>query len=184
MPRVLLCSTPRVGSVSYAEKMSELMCLPLAFQPWEPYAFNKQPEEVKKRTLEAVDSQNVFVHSHIHVCSDKIKSFDYVIYIGRKDRIRQAWSFFVALHNKKMQNLKIENQIIPRPSSEVIQMFIDWIRLWDQMSAGQHVVFYEDLNLKNNKWQQCVYSNIQIEDFAAIENSITEQLGSRVRLSP
>lgn len=175
MPRILICSTPRVGSVSYAEKLSNLLRLPLAFQPWEPYAFNKQPESVRQITLNSVDTKNVVIHSHIHACLDKISTMDCTVYIGRRDRIKQAWSFFVALHLGKMQNLNIENIVIPEPTQDVVSMFIRWINLWDQTSVDQHKIYYEDLDLSNDKWNRCVYKNIQIQNFSSIENQIKDQ---------
>lgn len=180
MPRILICSTPRVGSVSYAEKLSTLLRLPLAFQPWEPYAFNKQPQSVKDSTLKYVDSKNVVIHSHIHACLDKIPTMDSIIYIGRKDRIKQAWSFFVALHLGKMQNLNIENLVVPEPTQDIVSMFIGWINLWDKVSEDQHKIFYEDLDLSNDKWNRCVYTNIQILNFEAIENQIKKECRSLI----
>lgn len=174
MPRLLVCSTPRVGSVAYSEKLSQLLKLPLAFQPWEPYAFNKQPEAVKNQTLAVVDSRNVLIHSHIHACVDKLQTMDAVIYIGRKDRVKQAWSFFVAFSMGKMQNLNIENIVIPEPKPEIVDRFIGWINLWDDLSKNNHRVFYEDLELTNEKWQQCQYKNIRIENFEAIEKKIKD----------
>lgn len=175
MARVLLCSTPRVGSVSYAEKLSQSLQLPLAFQPWEPYAFNKQPEHVKATTIKYLNSKDVLVHSHIHACIPHINTFDQVIYIGRRDRIRQAWSFFIALHIGKMQNINLSNLVVPEPSESVVKMFIDWINLWDQYSQGQHRVFYEELELENSKWNKNEYSNVKVSNFNIIEARIRNE---------
>lgn len=175
MPRLLICSTPRVGSVSYAEKVSKLLRLPLAFQPWEPYAFNKQPDNVKSETLRVLNTKNVLIHSHIHACIDKLHTVDSIIFIGRKDRLKQAWSFFVAYHFGKMQNLNVENIIIPEPTPELVAMFIGWINTWDESAKDGHRVFYEDLDLSNEKWQQCNYNNVEITNFNAIESRIRNE---------
>ncbi len=178
MSRILLCSTPRVGSVSYAEKLRSLLQLPLAFQPWEAYAFDKQPTAVKDETLRHVNSNHVLIHSHIHACSDQFDSMDLIIYIGRKNRIKQAWSFFVAHYFNKMQNLDIKNITVPEPSKELVNAFINWINLWDRYSYNKHRVFYEDLDLNNSKWFQCKYENINIENFDTIENRIQNECES------
>ncbi len=178
MSRILLCSTPRVGSVSYAEKLKNLLQLPLAFQPWEPYAFEKQPSAVKDETRKYVNSKNVLIHSHIHACIDKFDTVDMIIYIGRRNRVKQAWSFFVAYHFNKMQNLDIKNIIIPMPKDELVTMFIHWINLWDQHSLNKHRVFYEDLDLNNTKWFQSKYENMTIENFEAIKKRIQNECES------
>lgn len=175
MSRILLCSTPRVGSVSYAEKLSKLLMLPLGFQPWEPYAFNKQPLSIQETTLKNLNSNNILVHSHIHACLDKINTFDTVIYIGRKNRIEQAWSFFVAVHLNKMQNIVAKDVIVPEPSEKLVSQFISWINTWDEASKGQHTIYFENLNLDNDKWSKCKYDNVSIENFKNIEARIQNE---------
>ena len=172
MSRILLCSTPRVGSVSYAEKLSKLLMMPLGFQPWEPYAFNKQPLNIQKTTLKNLNSKNVLVHSHIHACIDKLSTFDSIIFIGRKNRIEQAWSFFVAVHLNKMQNIVAKDLVVPEPSEKLVSQFINWINTWDVASKDHHTIYYENLNLDNDKWSKCKYENVSIENFKKIEDRI------------
>lgn len=181
MPRILICSTPRVGSVAFAEKFSKLIQLPLAFQPWEPYAFNKQPDDVKAQTLSVIDAKDVVIHSHIHACIEKMNTMDMTIFIGRRDRIRQAWSFFIAYHVGKMQNLNLNSVTIPEPGRMIVDLFIEWINLWDRVSENQHKIFYEDLDLTNLKWQQCKYEMVSITNFEKIEARIKAECQFKIQ---